>query len=856
MDSKVQALALKTDDQIERITKNMLADRIRCDEQRLNVEQWLKRGDRIRATVSAHTQKSRKDETNNNTLTRCRSLELLDNNNLVENIEIVTSGLRRSYDDILDMDTHEAIVHHDAESGTRSTHGTVRTDSERRNSLLEFNKEWHNEDLDKDKSSMSERLRMSSSDRDRNSLEDRSDSDLSKRIKQMELRSGISVAERLEELLSKTNEIIEMERSARKKSKDAFGLISSNKSKRRVRGGEQLKVSASSNKSSSDGDVMNQMRNHSKHYSEMDDTAFIAKEMEKITNSLLGHGKQIENVETHSPVSPEIAKEFVSQKERNGHIDNEHEHSSILSGSSYRSIYGADKHAQSPENSKPMSTLHSRIESTSYIPSSGMRLPFSSSDSSSMSFAKKLTGTDVVDGLSGFYQNSCFDDDDNSSDGDTVKSEQQKSGTKESNETNNSADNKYQVTDTGSLDIDDRCELSEMANMKQLHELKSRILNGAHWRNQLRKPSTAEATTKDDDVKANRVNGIATTYEIKNCEIKTLKSNHQTFADVHGAPTTSSSGECLSMNPSNGMSREESHNDSESSEDEDEFPSVSQFDSQNIETSLRYLDTLRPPKTNNANESSMYVNQSYKMYGQPELPTATPPMYHLTRPQLCNGASHISQSFKSPVPKILDTRYLIPKDAYFHDLPNKHRLIPITDSLPEINYSSNQMQHPSAGRNRNPLPISMSIDESEFHSENASHYPNVAAPSYGNMSPYKYQQAAHQFTSSTSVLPTFSDRQMANVPEPEKLLTSRKFGSNFDVDLKHHPVMGSNYSIDQVQLERDLNNDSGYSTKVSGSIGSRPSPSLSGQTEGELSKGNDLRRHYDTYYVPGASSLV
>ncbi len=850
-------MALKTDDQIERITKNMLADRIRCDEQRLNVEQWLKRGDRARATVSAHTQKSRKDETNTNTLTRCRSLELLDNNNLVDNIETLTSGLRRSYGDILDIDTHQVIVHHDAESGTRSTHGTVRTDSDRRNSMLEFNKEWHNQELDKDKSSISDKIRISSSERDRNSLEDRSDSDLSKRIKKMELRSGISVAERLEELLSKTNEIIEMERSSRKvKSKDVFGVLNSQKSKRRIRGSEHLRVSASSNKSSSDGDVINQMRNQSKHYSELDDPAFIAKEMEKITNSLLGH----EHTETHSPVSPEIAKEFVSQKERNGHIDNEHERSSILSGSSYRSVYGTElnKNGSSPshlnhKNVKPTHSLQGMNESPSYIPSAS-RMPFNQSDVNGTSFSQNSNNSDVVDGLSGFYQNNCFDDG-NSSDGDTVKSEKHH-GAKAGTGSSSIPDNKYQGTDVGSLDIDDRCELSEMANMKQLNELKSRILNGAHWRNQVRKSSISEATTISDDVRGNQVNGIATTYEIKNCEIKTLKSNQQTFADVHGAPTINASSEVATISATNGISYVDNHNDSESSEDDDdEFPSVSQFDSQNIEKSLRYLDTLKPQIVGNpqTSSSSLYVNQSYKVYGQPELPTS-PPMYHLTKPQLCNGGSHISQSFKSPVPKILDTRCLIPKDAYFHDLPNKHRLIPITDALPEINYSSNQMHQTSAGRNRNPLPISMSIDESDFHSEAATHFPNTNLPSYGNMPPYNYQNS-HQFT--PNGLPsTFIDRQISiatTVPEPEKLLTSRKFGSvNFDTEL----AMGSNYSIDQVQLERDLNNDSGYSTKVSGSIGSRPSPSLSGQTEVEIVKGNDIRRHYDGYYVPGASSLV
>lgn len=853
LDSKVQALALKTDGQIERITKNMLADRIRCDEQRLNVEQWLKRGDRVRATVSAHTQKSRKDETNTNTLTRCRSLELLDNNNLMENIEFLTSGLRRSYDDILDIDTqHQAIVHHDAESGTRSTRGTVRTDSDRINSM-QFNKEWHNQDLDKEKSSISDKVRISSSERDRNSLEDRSDSDLSKRIKKMELRSGISVAERLEELLSKTNEIIEMERTSRKKSKDALGVLNVPKSKRRTRGSEHLRVSASSNKSSSDGDVINQLRNQSKIYSELDDTAFIAKEMEKITNSLLGHGKNVENMEKHSPVSPEIAKEFISQKERNGHIDNEHEHSSILSGSSYRSVYGTDlnKHVNSPtytnpETSKQAHSMQDRNENTSYIPLAS-RTPFNPNDANSTSFSKNSADSDVVDGLSGFYQNTCFDDG-HSSDGDTVKSEnhygEQEIGTNDNN------DNKYQVADVGNLDIDDRCELSEMANMKQLNELKSRILNGAHWRSQLRKSSTLDATPKVDEVRDDQVNGIATTYEIKNCEIKTLKSNQQTFADVHGAPI-----EGISNNPSNGTVNTSYQENSESSEEEgeDEFPNVSQFDSRNIEKSLRYLDSLTPQRVGNPNGSSLYANQSYKMYSQPEL-TTPPPMYHLTKPQLYNGGSHISQSFKSPVPKILDTRCLIPKDAYFHDLPNKHRLIPITDALPELHYSANQIHHTSAGRNRNPLPIS--IDENEFRSEAGAHFSNTNLPAYGNMSPYKYQ-ASPQF-GANNLPTTFVDRQnpIATVPEPEKLLTSRKFGTNFDTELKNHAVMGSNYSIDQVQLERDLNNDSGYSTKVSGSISSRPSPSLSGQTEVELNKGNDLRRHYDGYYVPGASSLV
>uniref|UniRef100_A0A182LXE8 Uncharacterized protein n=1 Tax=Anopheles culicifacies TaxID=139723 RepID=A0A182LXE8_9DIPT len=107
LDSRMTALAMRTDDQIEELTKSMIASRVQCENKRLHLEQWLKRGIAERSTTTATSggglehsnSKTKKDEANTNTLTRCRSLELLDDHDtmlLASGVDVLDDQLRKS----------------------------------------------------------------------------------------------------------------------------------------------------------------------------------------------------------------------------------------------------------------------------------------------------------------------------------------------------------------------------------------------------------------------------------------------------------------------------------------------------------------------------------------------------------------------------------------------------------------------------------------------------------------------------------------------------------------------------------------------------------------------------------------
>lgn len=73
---KVQALAIKTNDQIEQLTRTMIEDRIRCESKRHYLNEYLRRGEPLRSTCDNQAKTQRVERT----LSRCRSLDLLKSN--------------------------------------------------------------------------------------------------------------------------------------------------------------------------------------------------------------------------------------------------------------------------------------------------------------------------------------------------------------------------------------------------------------------------------------------------------------------------------------------------------------------------------------------------------------------------------------------------------------------------------------------------------------------------------------------------------------------------------------------------------------------------------------------------------
>ncbi|XP_011179535.2 uncharacterized protein LOC105210346 [Zeugodacus cucurbitae] len=104
LDDKVQALAARTNHQIEKLTRTMIADRVECQTRRLYLENYLKRGDPLRLTADVTT-RGREAREICDTLKRCRSLEFLEKVDMSEG----KMANARSYD-LLDANTNAPAV--------------------------------------------------------------------------------------------------------------------------------------------------------------------------------------------------------------------------------------------------------------------------------------------------------------------------------------------------------------------------------------------------------------------------------------------------------------------------------------------------------------------------------------------------------------------------------------------------------------------------------------------------------------------------------------------------------------------------------------------------------------------------
>lgn len=807
----------------------------------MHLEQWLKRGDQLRATVAPHTSKHRKDECNTNTLTRCRSLELLESDKLANRLNHTTPGdLRRSID-VLDSNHHEVIVHRGADDDA----DTIRSSSVQRSSNpsgSELNRQRYgteNDHRDKERlSSLSGKERLTPSDRARSSLASKSGSDFSKQAKGLiKSKDALSVAERLEELLSKTNEIIQMERIARRKSREGLAMLDmKNRSQLGNDGG--LKVSSTSQHGSGSGAsafedclVKKFMRLDYKKPDESDENSLIAHEMKRITSSLLGSiGDSNERIivgkEDDMPASPEISKEFIGRKEMIMSKSHglEHERSSGLSDESHFSGYASEFNRKMTPG---QSSDDQRDEDYDLNDDDGQYYQSDEVDGDVLTtrFDNSIDMAKNPSLSCGFYQNTCFEDISSSS-SNTLKS------VKQTKDTEN-------VTNSTSDEVDSRCDLPEMANMKELYELKSRILNGAHWRSQVLRKSAQDANKLATEI-------ISTNGHVNGHDTNKITDSDQ-LVKINGTsdgPTPKNKISELVARfqgfepkpiPNNFSDDIDNGEHSESSEDELE----TDFESQRIEPIQNgmYYDHLRTqiqPMTS----MPIYPSSGSQLAVNGSVTTGSKHIsqfdYNRAQPQIASQTTQQSSQIYSNSRNI-DTRCLIPKDAYFHELPNKNHLKPITDNLPE------KTSPHIVGRNRNPLPYTITSDIDILSGRS---HPLVLPNYLDNGGGGGSQQSFNNYL----VTPAAYHQPSSTVPTREKLLTSRKLGPIRatimpSTELEITQINSQPYAmpqilnrgslqtiVDQAQIERDMNNDSGYSTKMCGSSHG-PSPSLSGQTD-------------------------
>uniref|UniRef100_A0A182PTP6 ANK_REP_REGION domain-containing protein n=1 Tax=Anopheles epiroticus TaxID=199890 RepID=A0A182PTP6_9DIPT len=813
LDSRMTALAMRTDDQIEELTKSMIASRVQCENKRLHLEQWLKRGIAERSTTTATSgglehsnSKTKKDEANTNTLTRCRSLELLDDHDamlLATGVDGLDDQLRKSSTPTRQLfsrsiDFLDAATNGDGEHGHR-THRQQQQELESHLRLLQYaaagghqsdalessnnsNMKNHSESAETPpitegggirisrrprSSSMSGRESYSYSS-DNNKDNDREKpprlvngggADL-KALKKRSLSSmptsstptsAISssgggqaapattttssksekakVTERLEELLTKTKKILELEKMTKggvvggAAGGTGVSLIASpilsthpntaitpTTDNRYILALDKLRdihhyEPPSAGPNGAPKPMARSARNSPAGYD-------IAQEMEKITKSLL----------PAAPVSPEIAKDITTRKERP---------TSVLYASSYQPQQPHPHRRSTPQGSSPLSTTPLSTMSPGSSLLGGQTAPARSSP-----FAadrQHLASTNFMDDqqqgaeqtvtsamgvlMNGFYSNSCFEDAPPSSSNTTIKSapghrqhrqvpdeselEQEVEEDDEEDEEDEEDQAKQQEgeeeqedeqdeEEEEASDLSDRCDLSAMANLAELKELKSRILNGTNWRSQVLQKSVQELLRSGeggDDAasgaqeqehpsqcETNRVKYIISKLQqsgISSGEVSVLRTQHQ-------------------IPP---MARCEDFSDSSSEEEEEEEDDEERVPrhEQDIDHDEDCVDGPPLPVNGEMTVNSEIPNSEIGIGTAKTLIQ----LYEQSSSTIANGPGAIGK----PTPNG-SSFAAVPKDAYFHELPTRKLLPP-----PELSSMSGMSTrvHQTA-RSRNPLP--------------------------------------------------------------------------------------------------------------------------------------------------------
>ncbi|KAL7735061.1 hypothetical protein ACLKA6_005148 [Drosophila palustris] len=123
---KVQALAMKTNDQIEQLTRTMIEDRIRCESKRQYLNEYLRRGEPMRSTFDIQPKSQRIQRT----LSRCRSLDLLEcshDGNKMSNsksVEVLEQNNQAVVTAVYHSHTNDVAEENDSNEDTHSNSST------------------------------------------------------------------------------------------------------------------------------------------------------------------------------------------------------------------------------------------------------------------------------------------------------------------------------------------------------------------------------------------------------------------------------------------------------------------------------------------------------------------------------------------------------------------------------------------------------------------------------------------------------------------------------------------------------------------------------------------------------------
>lgn len=282
-----------------------------------------------------------------------------------------------------------------------------------------------------------------------------------------------------------------------------------------------------------------------------------------------------------------------------------------------------------------------------------------------------------------------------------------------------------------------------------------------------------------------------------------------------------------------------------------------------------------PPKdTGNNSESSdeednpiRTINQPGPMKNANLLQTLPMPNYERmsNKSQSPAPQSQIAEPMKAYSP--IDLRSMVPKDAYFHEIPNRpvHHTIPFRDrvdcGLPIPQYSPTSefeahnepglpTQTEPPGRNRNPLYHQNGIFDAMMQDHIMREMERI---------PQCYSEHLDQNTEIEIAKQDYYDKhQIGPLPPNFRGNCGARRPLQADHNLLHSRLqslaINTHLTDTQSQLDRESHNDSGYSTKVYGSS-QGPSPSLSGHVDGDNLSGQRIHMMPNGKQI-GASSLV
>lgn len=523
IDHKVDALANKTDDQIEGLTKSIIADRIRCEDKKLYLRSWLKRGVLQRASLAPGKISAKEYELNTGTLTRSRSLEIVDADEPIFKGDIKTStpaGLSRSVDL---LNCHNVTVHREDEMSDLRPESSLNSnaknhpesDREKNSTFMSSDKEHahsYRKESSVEKSSShpsdsrrtskfkiskepkSYKYKLKEHKKEDHKYEDDSlnNSDIESAKYNDDLHTSL-VTKRLEKLLLETKNMLEKEKVFQKlRKKDELYLTPDNYIKK-LRTGHML---------SRDRLIEHLEATQLKSFD--DRTRNIEKEMEFITKTLCDRS----SVREFREFSKE--KELPVDSQKNTNKNNNH----CESGSEEED----DDINLSDANEELVDDINEIAGHTNYTVSTkfskNIQEPESSNEDADSQVEVETAEQINRQMMNGFFTNAEFAETRHQSSSSSQQSPATVRETPDICRTSSSGDNRSMKTS----------EYTNALNIKELNELKNRILNGTNWRSNVLKKSADEVRSYSESPELQRFNVDQNRfYDVKSSEVKQVK---------------------------------------------------------------------------------------------------------------------------------------------------------------------------------------------------------------------------------------------------------------------------------------------------------------------------------------------